>query len=213
MATASIGTRLVSRPTTTGASNIPKTGPVILVVNHVSNIDPVIIGASIGRKRLIRALAKDSLFSVPILGAAMRKMGHIPVARNTRNANKALETAVERITSGEVTLIYPEGGIPENLSKVGKLKTGAARLALLTGATVIPVAQWGAQNVLVTGRPLSIFKAFLTRPRARIVVGKPVESNLVTGLPIRPEDLNQSSVLALTEELQQLIESMVSDLR
>lgn len=206
-------TKLISRTTVTGQSNIPASGPVILVANHLSNIDPVLLASKIGQKRHIRALAKDSLFSKPILKTAMKKMGHIPVIRNSRNANDALKVATKKVIEGEMAMIYPEGTIPKDLSEIKKLKTGAARLALLTGATIIPVAQWGAQNIMLADKPLSLFKAFLTRPQHRIIVGKPFESKFLTGVPIASENIAYEDVVKLTEEFQIELEKMTKTLR
>lgn len=138
----------ISRVTLNGQSNIPPQGGAIIVPNHVSNIDPVLLGVAVSRVRPLRALAKESLFRLPVVGNVLSKMGHIPVHRGTAQGGESLATALEAIQEGRLVALYPEGTIPANHVRLGKGKTGAARLALATGAPVIPVGQWGAQHVM-----------------------------------------------------------------
>jgi len=93
-------------------------------------------------------LGKASLWKVPVLGFLLRKVQQIPVERGSVEAVKSLDALVEAITADGVVVIYPEGTTtrhPDLWPMRGK--TGAARLALLTGAPVIPVASWGAHTI------------------------------------------------------------------
>jgi 1-acyl-sn-glycerol-3-phosphate acyltransferase len=138
---------LMTKPDWRGQQNIPATGGAILVVNHISYADPLVVSHFIfERPRDLRFLGKASLFTIPFVGHVLRQIHQIPVHRHTRDAGKALEAAVAAIGKGDAVIIYPEGTCtkdPDLWPMQGK--TGAARLALLTGAPVIPIAQWGAQ--------------------------------------------------------------------
>lgn len=109
-------------------------GAKILAVNHPSTNDPAFVTALVDEQASI--LIKETLFKVPVFGRSLRMAGHIPVVRG--NGQASLEAAARLLKRGRTIIIFPEGDIsPEN----GLLKahTGAARLALLSGAPVIPV--------------------------------------------------------------------------
>ncbi|MBO0810935.1 MAG: 1-acyl-sn-glycerol-3-phosphate acyltransferase [Microlunatus sp.] len=156
-------------------------GPAIIVVNHISNVDPLLVGTFLARNgSWPRFLAKASLFGRPVLGRILTGIAQIPVQRGTVAAGDALEHAVTAIEEGGCVVIYPEGTIttdPELWPM--KAKTGAARLALRTGAPVIPVGQWGAEQILY-GKRLGMPR-FLPRKKISMLVGDPVE---IAGLPI-----------------------------
>lgn len=159
-----------------GKENIPAEGGAILVINHISNLDPVIAGIQIADRRPVRALAKASLFSKPVIGNVLKKMEHIPVYRNSADAAEAYKTAIERLEAGEVIAIYPEGTIPMNVDAMGEFKTGAARLALATGVPIIPIGQWGIHQVLPAHKNpfLPLAKAIFTKPKHVLIVGEPI---------------------------------------
>lgn len=130
-----------------GVDHIPRRGPVIVAVNHISLFDPLIVAYAIDRYgRHPRFFAKASLFSVPLVGPVLRSARQIKVERGTRTAVASLDHAVEAIERGEVVVIFPEGTVPldEEITPL-EPKTGVARLALATGAEVIPCATWGGQ--------------------------------------------------------------------
>ena len=159
-----------------GKENIPVTGGALLVINHISNLDPVIAGIQIADRRPVRALAKSSLFTKPVIGSVLKKMEHIPVFRNSANAAEAYTAAIEKLKTGEVIAIYPEGTIPLDINNPGEYKTGAARLALATGVPIIPIGQWGIHEVLPARQnPFKpLMKALFTKPKHVLVVGKPI---------------------------------------
>jgi 1-acyl-sn-glycerol-3-phosphate acyltransferase len=134
---------LVTRRDWQGQENIPQSGAAILAVNHISYMDPLVFTHFVfDNGRAPRYLGKESLFRIPFVGRVLRGAGQIPVHRETDSAKEALLTAVEALKAGEVIGIYPEATLtrdPGLWPMAGK--TGVARLALLSGAPVIPCAQ------------------------------------------------------------------------
>lgn len=137
------------------ASNLPADGPVIVVSNHISDFDPIALAQYlIWNGRWPRALGKSDLWKIPAIGHLARATGQIPVERNTERAKDALVHAKEALSAGECVVIYPEGTItadPQTWPMTAR--PGAARLALSTGAPVVPVAQWGANLVMPGKKP------------------------------------------------------------
>lgn len=206
--------RRVCRVRITGLEHLPKTGGVILVPNHVSHADPVILGVNLRASgRRTRALAKESLFRVKGVGAVLHKMGHIPVFRASARATEALSAAIASIRAGEVIAVYPEGTVPKDGSRLGVFKSGAARLALATGAPIIPVAQLGAQRVLPAIRghhPLRhLFLSVFKRPEVLIAVGQPIYASAIFAAP-DPEDRGQ--VLHMTELVREEVDTLLTSL-
>jgi 1-acyl-sn-glycerol-3-phosphate acyltransferase len=153
-----------------GAHRIPTYGPVILASNHVSYLDPLVLAFLADRRhRRARFLAKAELFDKRGLGWALRRIRQIPVQRNTVDAAASLDAAVAALEAGECVAVFPEGTISLDLEPM-RGRTGAARLAALTGVPVTPVGLWGAHRILFKGR----------KPRWRrgvaqtVVVGDPV---------------------------------------
>ena len=133
-----------------GTNNIPKSGPVIVISNHVSYADALVFAHFLfANGRAVRYLGKDSVFKIPVLGKILLAAGQIPVARESDKASHALDSALGLLKAGHCVGIYPEGTLTrdENLWPM-VAKTGIARLAILSKAPVIPVAQWGDQNLL-----------------------------------------------------------------
>ena len=157
-----------------GRENVPKTGGALMVVNHYSYFDPMSVGHFVlGAGRTPRFTAKSGIFKNPRLGKLFVAAGQIPVYRGTRDAVKALLTAQEAIKRGELVVFYPEGTMtkdPDLWPMAGR--TGAARVALRAGVPVIPVAQWGAQEVLA---PYSTKFHFLPRKTLKVIAGPPLD--------------------------------------
>lgn len=164
-----------------GEHHLPE-GGYVLAVNHISQLDPVLMGVALADDREVHALAKASLFSVPVIGKVLTRMGHIPVSRGTRDASQSLAVAVRSLEAGKVVGIYPEGTIPQDY-EVGVFKTGAARLALEAGVPVIPVGQYGAQHLLPIKFSWSkLLKAFFgRRVHHHIHIGEPLQPDLASG--------------------------------
>jgi len=136
-----------------GMEHLPD-GPAIVAANHLSYFDPVCLGSCLheaGRK--VQFLAKSELYRNPVLGWVLRGAQQIPVYRESRDAAKALDAAVRALDRGATVVVYPEGTTTKNpdFSPL-RPKNGVARLALLTGAPVVPVGQWGAHLLFAQGR-------------------------------------------------------------
>ena len=139
-----------------GSENLPASGPVVLAINHAGYLDFVFSAWAcvFERKRWVRFLAKKEIFHHKLAGPLMRGMKHIPVDRK-KDPAKALDLAVEALGRGEVIGTFPEATINRSFVPA-KGKTGTVRMAQASGATVVPVAVWGAHRILTKGRPRNI---------------------------------------------------------
>ncbi|MEO5609171.1 MAG: HAD-IB family hydrolase [Ornithinibacter sp.] len=161
-----------------GTQNIPRHGPAILVGNHRSYFDvPAMIQMMRPTGRTGRVMAKKELFDVPVIGALAAAMGGIPVDRVTGGTD-SFETAALALEGGELVCLLPQGTIPrgENFyDPVLKGKTGAARLAAMTGAPVIPFGIWGTEHVWPRSSPVPRMWGVTNPPRVSVRVGEPVD--------------------------------------
>jgi 1-acyl-sn-glycerol-3-phosphate acyltransferase len=139
--------------TVTGAEHIPATGPGVVATNHVGYLDFVFAGYGVREqgKRRLRFLAKREIWDNPIAGPMMRSMKHIPVDRAGRAAD-SLALAVDALRRGELIGMFPEATISRSFVPLPG-KSGAARMAMETGAPLIPGAVWGTQRLWTKGRP------------------------------------------------------------
>ncbi len=166
--------RVWTRRTWAGQENLPPTGGVILVANHISHFDPLVVAHYMfSSGRWPRFLTKASLWKVPVVGPFLTKTLQIPVERGSVEAVKSLDVLVDAVREGGAVMIYPEGTTtkePDLWPMRGK--TGAARLALATGAPVVPIATWGAERVFDprTGK----FRFHLRTP-VSVIAGKPID--------------------------------------
>ncbi len=165
---------LLYRPHVTGRESFPRSGAVLLVSNHFSMLDTVLIPSFTPRK--VQFLAKASLFSSPIGRWFFTGIGAVPVHRGASSAAQAaLDAGRDVLAHGSVFVVFPEG----SRSRDGRLyrgKSGAAWLALETGATVVPVGILGTNRELrdpVTGK----------RQPIRIHFGAPLMLDDLAGLP------------------------------
>ena len=162
-------------------------GPLILAANHVSPVDPIVMTAACRKARLApRFMATGGIFQAPIAGAVMRRSGHIRVDRYTAQVARALPDAAAALKDNSVVMVYPEGRIgldPWMWPERGK--TGVGRMAGLSGAPVIPVAQWGAHAVLPYSAPKrivsAVLRAMVRRPVVWVRFGEPVDLSGLTG--------------------------------
>ena len=186
---------------------IPETGGFILVLNHVSHIDPLTAAHIVyDHGRLPRYLAKSGLFKNRALGYFLGAAGQIPVERLSRNAIGAYDAAVRAVQRGECVVVYPEGTItrdPGQWPMTGK--SGAARIALATGCPVIPVGQWGAQALLA---PYARKPDLFPRKLVTMKVGDPVDLSDLLGRPPSHEVTQQA-----TDRIMAAITALVEDVR
>jgi 1-acyl-sn-glycerol-3-phosphate acyltransferase len=198
---------VMSRRDWRGMENIPKTGPVIIVANHMSHADPFVLAHFVfdsGRWPVF--LAKASLFKLPVLGRWLHAVEQTPVSRGTVDAVRALDAAVDALKAGKCILIYPEGTTtkePDLWPMRGK--TGAARLWLSTGATVIPIAMWGPQRLF---DPRTKKLRPVPRTPVTVVAGPPIDLSKWVGASATTATLNE-----ITEHMMLVLRDMVADIR
>ncbi|MBW1601302.1 1-acyl-sn-glycerol-3-phosphate acyltransferase [Streptomyces sp. JJ66] len=192
-----------------GTENIPAEGGFIVAVNHNSYLDPLSYAHyQYNTGRVPRFLAKNSLFGSGFVGAVMRGTGQIPVYRESTDAVGAFRAAVDAVGRGECVAFYPEGTLtrdPDLWPMEGK--TGAARVALLTKAPVIPVAQWGAHEAVppyATSRRVRLFP----RKTLRVQAGPPVDLDRFYGQEPTSEVLR-----AVTDAIMDAVTAQLADLR
>lgn len=182
---------------------IPRSGPAIVACNHISYLDPLTNGEAVVRAgRRPRFLAKEDLFRIPVVGRALSGAGQIPVSRGTRDRS-SLDRAAAALDRGEVIVVYPEGTVTkreDGLPMEGK--TGLVRLALQTGAPIVPMASWGSREVWQkTGRGSLKFR----RP-IWTTVGEPLD------LPGDPGG-GQADLRVFTTHVMDAITALAVDLR
>jgi 1-acyl-sn-glycerol-3-phosphate acyltransferase len=192
-----------------GFENVPATGGVILASNHISHADPLTLADAImfSTRRMPKYLAKASLFKGNgLMGRTLRGTGQIPVHRHTADASLALKDAVDALARGELVTIYPEGTVTRDPDKWPmQARTGVARLALLSGAPVVPVCQWGAQDILDSYRKKGLH--LLPRKTIHVVAGQPVDLSAWRGQDLTAEVLRAATdaiMVALREMLEQI---------
>ncbi len=187
---------------------VPQSGGVIFVANHISNADPLAVGQFLAYSgRWPRFLAKASVFEIPVVGRIIAACGQIPVQRDSTQSKDALIAAARAIEQGRALVIYPEGTItrdPDLWPMRGK--TGAARLAFTTGCPVVPIGQWGAQE-LMPGRTPRFPKLF-PRKTLRIAVGDPVSLDDLREKPVTVATLDEA-----TTRIMDAITVLVAELR
>ncbi|GAA3744731.1 lysophospholipid acyltransferase family protein [Streptomyces tremellae] len=189
-----------------GAENIPADGGFITVVNHNSHLDPFAYGHfQYNTGRVPRFLAKSSLFTDGFVGAVMRGSGQIPVYRDSSDARGAFRAAIDAVERGECVAFYPEGTLTRDPGQWPMTaRTGAARVALQTKCPVVPIAQWGANEVLP---PYSKKASLFPRKTHRVLVGDPVDLSRYYGQAVTQDLLREVTeviMAAITELLVQL---------
>jgi len=164
--------RIVFRVRSAGVEHVPLSGPAILAFNHVSALDGPILAIELGRriKRESRFLVAAEFFRRRVIGAILRRYDQIPIRRG-RGDEAALDDALTVVKGGGLLAIAPEGTVNGDAATLLRLRTGVARVALPTGAPVIPVGIWGTQqrwpkSGLTWRRPW--------RPDLAIVFGEPI---------------------------------------
>jgi 1-acyl-sn-glycerol-3-phosphate acyltransferase len=186
---------------------LPAEGGAVVAANHVSHVDPLTFAHLVhDHGRLPRYLAKSGLFDLFFVGTVFRATGQIPVYRMTADAARAFSAAVEAVGRGRLVVVYPEGTLtrqPELWPMTGK--TGAAHIALASGVPVVPVAQWGAQDILY---PYASKPRLFPRKTVYAKVGDPVDLDDLRGQEITPAVLREA-----TDRIMDAITVLLEDIR
>ncbi|MBP2051819.1 1-acyl-sn-glycerol-3-phosphate acyltransferase [Streptomyces griseochromogenes] len=189
-----------------GMENIPAEGGFITAVNHNSHVDPFAYAHyQYNTGRVPRFLAKSGLFKKGFVGAAMRGTGQIPVYRESTDALSAFRAAIDAVERGECVAFYPEGTLtrdPDGWPMTAK--TGAARVALQTKCPVIPVAQWGCNELLP---PYAKKPHLFPRKTHRVLAGPPVDLSRFYDQEMTADLLKEATeviMAAITRQLEEI---------
>lgn len=187
----------------TGGENLPQDGPLIIAAYHQSNLDPLVLGLAIYEQgRLPRYMAKHTLFDFP-LSLFLKPLGQIPVIRGSRDAGDSLIYAKTALAANQTVTIYPEGTHTKDPELwPGRSKTGAARLALETGAPIITAAHWGVQDAL-PGKSL----------KPRLGPGRVMSVDFSEPIVTEGVRASHANVHSLTEHITSRIAAQLAELR
>ena len=203
--------RAITKRDWQGAQYIPKTGPVIVCSNHLSYLDVLMLTHYLYKNgRAPRYLGKSGIFKTPIIGKILLGAGQVPVERETKAAGEALVHALELLKAGHLIGVYPEGTLTRDENNWPMIaKTGLARLAIISKAPVIPIAQWGSQIVMPTySKKIKLF------PRTKIMMhaGPPLDFSKWYGKEEDPEALKEATAYAM-RAITDLLEPMRGEKR
>ncbi|MFT2017611.1 lysophospholipid acyltransferase family protein [Streptomyces sp. 796.1] len=177
-----------------GTENIPRRGGAVLVSNHIGYLDFVFAGLTARpAKRLVRFMAKESVFRHKVSGPLMRAMKHIPVDR--KQGIDAYRHAVKSLRSGEIIGVFPEATISESFT-LKNFKSGAARMAQEANVPLLPMALWGTQRLWTKGHKRDMGRNHFP---ITIRVGEPLET--------QPGESADSLTERLRTRVQELLEA------
>lgn len=189
-----------------GGEHLPQDGGFVACANHLSHIDPLTFAHFLFDNGCPpRFLAKEAVFRIKVIGRIIRGAGQIPVFRESADAGRAFSAAVDAVRAGECVAVYPEATLtrdPGLWPMAGK--TGAARIALTTGCPVIPIAQWGPQDLLA---PYTKRFRLVPRKRVQVWAGPPVDLSAFEGRPLDAPTLRAATdaiLDAITDLLEQI---------
>ncbi len=200
--------KIISKPTWLGIENIPQSGPMIAMGNHISYVDPLIFAYFLYENgRAVRFMGKASLFRVPVIGWILRNAEQVPIEREVKGSSaNAICQSVALLEAGHCLGIYPEGTLTRDESSWPMVaKTGLARIAVITKVPVIPCAQWGATQILA---PYS--KRLKLWPRTKVVMaaGKPLDFS-----PWYGKDDDHEAMLEATAYAMSAITQLLEEIR
>lgn len=190
-----------------GTEHLPPEGGWLAAANHVTMADPLTFAHFLYDNGVApKILAKESLFRVPVAGRILRSSGQIPVHRNSARAKESLSSAISALEAGECVAVFPEGTLtrdPDLWPMAGR--TGIARLALTTRVPVVPIAQWGAHEILA---PYGKVPHLLGRKKVTVVAGPPVD---LSDLYDRGQD--PATLREATERVMSALTAMLEEIR
>jgi 1-acyl-sn-glycerol-3-phosphate acyltransferase len=181
--------RLWFRLEVRGTEHVPAAGPVLLVANHSSLLDPALVGGAAPRRLCF--MAKAELFRVPLFGRLIRALNARPVRREGASA-QALREALDALRSGQALLVFPEGTRGDE-GDIRPPKPGAGMLAVMSGATVVPVYVSGSGRALPRGR-------LVPRPAKVVVQFGPALS-----FAVAPDDARRERYREAAEEMMRAV--------
>lgn len=190
-----------------GIENLPGNGRVIVASNHLSYLDVLVLTHFLyANGRAPRYLGKSGVFRVPVVGKVLLAAGQIPVERESSDARKAVDHAKILLEKGHLLGVYPEGTLTRDDNLWPMIaKTGCARLALLTDTPVIPIAQWGSQEVLPRYKK---FPHLFPRKTIHMWAGQPVDLSKWKGKGDDP-----AALVEATAEIMRAITVMLEEIR
>ena len=188
-----------------GGEKLPKSGPAIVVCNHISYLDPLTFSHFLyNNGRAPRYLGKESVFKIPVIGFIIKSAGQIPVKRESKDAVLGYEHAIAVLKAGHLLGVYPEGTLTRdpNLWPM-KGKTGVARLALQSDVPIYPCASWGPQEVIPPyGRRIKLFP----RTKVTVLMGDPVDLSKWKGKSSDPVAVEEATEAIMDEITRLLVE-------
>jgi 1-acyl-sn-glycerol-3-phosphate acyltransferase len=194
------------------AQRLP-TGPVIVISNHTSYADGLLLALACRRLgRSLRLLATGGIFRAPLIGRMAKRVGFIPVQRGSSTAAHSLDAALEALAAGEAVGLYPEGRITRDPAMwPERAKTGAVRLALRSGAPIVPIAMVGAHRVVSRRKIVTnLVKNLVLRPKVLVEVGDPIDVRALLG---DRDDASADVIRDIADAVMAELVSMVADLR
>lgn len=197
---------LLTRPAWNALENLPAQGAVVACGNHLSPLDAFSYGHLLQAGGAApRFLAKDALFAIPGLGLLLRRARQIPVRRGSARGGDALDAARAALERGELLMVFPEGTYTRDPSLWPmRGRYGASRLALDTGAALLPIASWGGRKLWPVGSPIP-------RPgpgrRVQMLVGEPYTVSRREG------ESDHQAAVRVTEDLMGRIADLLGQLR
>ena len=181
-----------------GHENIPRSGGVIVAANHLSYADWAAMALFVHQAgRYPAFLIKSSAFNVKGIGPFLRAAGQLPVNRGTADAALVLNDAERGLAQGECLIFYPEGTATRDPALWPMVaKTGVARLALATGVPVVPVAQWGTQDILPYGTKKP---SVIPRHTVKMAAGPAVDLSAYDGQPLSRDVLRAATAAIMAD--------------
>ncbi len=191
----------------TDAAKFPRSGAFVMAPNHFSEIDPVLMGVlSWKLGRAPRFMAKASVFTIPVIGWLLHKSGQIPVQRGgSVRGSEPVKAAQRLVERGQMVVVYPEGSLTRDPALWPmRGKTGAVRIALERGIPIVPVAHWGAQEIMPRySKRLRLFP----RKTVLVKIGDPLDLAQFRGRNLDPATLNEATTLVMAA-ITQLLEDL-----
>ncbi len=172
-----------------GAENVPRVGPLVLVSNHASDFDPVLVSSCV--RRPVAYMAKQELFKVPILSTLIRLYGAFPVNREAADRS-AIRAALNSIEEGWATGVFLQGSRTPN-GRITDPKLGAALIAQKAQVPLLPICMWGTEKIVSKGQYLP------KRTPITVRIGELIEP---------PKGGDRAELLAVTQRCADVINAL-----